>query len=145
MNNSCDNWQGISQPRPGRKIREVERVWFPSGRYVDYVRIEATVLDRDGNYFTQVLTHVFPPPDDGSCPESPAELVECCRPGCRRIVAEVSSFQCAACLGRFCQASCGVLVEVEEGKTVVLCPECAAAAKHPWRTRIVGAVRRIWE
>ena len=145
MNGPHGHQQGAFQPGPGRKIREVERATFPSGQHVDFIHMELTFLDQYGHYATQAMTNVFPPPHDGSHPLRPEELVECCQPDCHRIVSVANSFRCAACLGIFDQANCGKLVEVEEQGTVLLCPECAAMAKHPWLTCMAKAVRSIWE
>jgi hypothetical protein len=110
---------------PGREVTSTERYCSPiSNRVVELRHVAVTVEDQ-GIFRTQEVREVIPALDDGTVPQSAAQIRECWR--CLSLV--TNSHLCPTCGREFCLAC---VSEVEkDGQRIKVCADCAASIQNP--------------
>jgi hypothetical protein len=126
---------------PGRAIKKVKRLAFPSGQVIELRWIIVTSRDQQGVWRTEELFEVDPPPKDGCLvtEDNYPDLQECNR--CQRIV--LTSYECPRCCLRY-GADCTTKDPTEE-TTQRFCVDCAKAVKHPVLYSILKIISGIFE
>ena len=126
--------QPSSPLTPGRVIRKLRRLVFPSGKVIELRWSIVTMRDDQGIWQTAETFEVHPPPEDGSVvtEENCHKLQECHL--CGGIT--IRSYECPKCRLLYC-LDC----TKEVSKKAInnrYCRECAKAVKHP----ILNSIRK---
>jgi len=124
----------------GRVIQTVNRYLLPSGRVRELREVVETFQDSQGIFRTGKYVEAVPPLDCGCVPEDMNDVAECARCG-SVVCASKHSLTCPVCGIVHCLA-CTVTLEIEDGREIRLCKECAAEARTPTVIKVIR--KAIW-